>query len=340
MRILTIILSLLFIVSFVDAQQIDKITRKCPAPNTSLFGNLLITKVGDVTGAPCPNRKLIFSGDATFNGIHLIDSAYTNGLFSTNPFSIGSSTAINYTGGFGASIFDNTILGTGNGNYYVGEYNNLAVGGTTATNANIFGNLISVSNRANGTLLGSTTTIEGIDIFTNIETPATTAYGVFAYASTGSADAAGTGTISAINGTAGIHLGNTTLVNGGEFRIFNAISGTAATATTANIIRGYVSNITGDTITNLNGLFLGDLTNTGTVVNSTAIKIDTSWNSYATTNNYAIDSLTNSPSRFAGDVFITDNTKGIILKSPDGTCYRYTAANGGALNAGVAVTCP
>lgn len=32
-----------------------------------------------------------------------------------------------------------------------------------------------------------------------------------------------------------------------------------------------------------------------------------------------------------GDVFVTTSTRGIILTSPDGSCYHYTAANGGAL---------
>jgi hypothetical protein len=42
----------------------------------------------------------------------------------------------------------------------------------------------------------------------------------------------------------------------------------------------------------------------------------------------------------SGDVYVTNNTKGIILKSPDNTCYRFTVANGGTLNAGAAVACP
>ncbi len=33
----------------------------------------------------------------------------------------------------------------------------------------------------------------------------------------------------------------------------------------------------------------------------------------------------------SGDVEVTLNTKGIILKSPDGTRYRVTVANGGSL---------
>jgi len=33
----------------------------------------------------------------------------------------------------------------------------------------------------------------------------------------------------------------------------------------------------------------------------------------------------------SGDIEVTLNTKGIILKSPDGTRYRITVANGGSL---------
>lgn len=39
----------------------------------------------------------------------------------------------------------------------------------------------------------------------------------------------------------------------------------------------------------------------------------------------------NGNGKFTGDVEITDSTKGIILKSPDGTRYRVTVANGGTL---------
>jgi hypothetical protein len=50
------------------AQQIDKITRKCPSPNSSLFGNLLVTLTGDVTYTPCPTRTSIFTGNVDFSG--------------------------------------------------------------------------------------------------------------------------------------------------------------------------------------------------------------------------------------------------------------------------------
>lgn len=42
----------------------------------------------------------------------------------------------------------------------------------------------------------------------------------------------------------------------------------------------------------------------------------------------------------SGDIAVMTTTKGLILKSPDGTCYRFTVANGGALSAGASVTCP
>jgi hypothetical protein len=323
--------------AFAYSQQIDKITRRCPSPNGSSFASALVTIDGDINYTPCPSRSNILSGNVSFaGGIHLIDNAYTNALFPNNFFSIGKASNVNYTNGFGGIVLDNNLNATGAGQYFVGQYNNIAVGGS-ATTANIFGDLIAVSNRANGVVLGSTSTIEGVDIFTNIETPTTTGYGVFAYASTGSIGAAGSGTISALNGTGGIHNGGATLVNAGEFRAFNSASG-AAVATTQNILRAYLTNNVGNTITNLHGLSFDSWSNSGTVSGGSVIFADSSVD--VTGLNYFINSASTKPSKVAGDVFVSDNTKGIILKSPDGTCYRFTVANGGALNAGVGVTCP
>lgn len=41
----------------------------------------------------------------------------------------------------------------------------------------------------------------------------------------------------------------------------------------------------------------------------------------------------------SGDVYVDTTTKGVILRSPDGTCYRVTVANGGALST-ASLTCP
>ena len=46
--------------------------------------------------------------------------------------------------------------------------------------------------------------------------------------------------------------------------------------------------------------------------------------------NITLDS-TNGDASFAGDITCTDNTKGLILKSPNGTLYRITVANDGTL---------
>ena len=40
-----------------------------------------------------------------------------------------------------------------------------------------------------------------------------------------------------------------------------------------------------------------------------------------------------------GDVVVSEIGKGVILKSPDGSCYRVTVQNGGGL-VSTAVTCP
>lgn len=42
----------------------------------------------------------------------------------------------------------------------------------------------------------------------------------------------------------------------------------------------------------------------------------------------------------AGDVYITDSTKGIIMKSPNGTCRRVTLSNAGALTVSAVIACP
>lgn len=46
----------------------------------------------------------------------------------------------------------------------------------------------------------------------------------------------------------------------------------------------------------------------------------------------AIESLSTAPSTFAGDLEITDDEKGLILTSPNGTRYRLAVANDGTLS--------
>lgn len=55
---------------------------------------------------------------------------------------------------------------------------------------------------------------------------------------------------------------------------------------------------------------------------------------------YAEDSfMSGGQIRQRGDIVVTDATKGVVLKSANGTCYRLTVANGGAFGT-ASVTCP
>lgn len=332
------IISLLFFSFCGVAQNIDKITHKCPSPNQSVFASAAIVR-NDIIYTPCPSGSSFFDG-----AVKLTDRSYTAiGLFNNNPFSIAQSTNRTIpSGGFAAEILDNSLLSTGSGNFFVGQYNNLAIGGGSITHASIFGNLIAVSNRANGILIGGTDTIEGVDIFTNMETPATTGYGVFAYGGTGSADALGTGTFTAVSGTAGMHnSGYSVSLNALEGRVFTSGSVPNATSPLTRNLWLHGTNNSGNILTDWRGISIDSFINTGGTVGTTyAIYIDNTLNGLGSVKNYALYSLSTSPSRLTGDVYISDFNKGIILTSPDGTCYRFTVANGGALNAGVSVTCP
>ncbi|MFC2176474.1 hypothetical protein ACFLR1_05860 [Bacteroidota bacterium] len=82
------------------------------------------------------------------------------------------------------------------------------------------------------------------------------------------------------------------------------------------------------------------------IENATAIganaKVSSS-NSLVLGNDVNVGIGTNAPSAkltlTGGDVYITDITKGVIMKSPDGTCYRMTVANGGTA-VFTSITCP
>ncbi len=77
----------------------------------------------------------------------------------------------------------------------------------------------------------------------------------------------------------------------------------------------------------------------GNIVSGAMLTIDGGHIAFKTDNAYDIGTASNRPrhGRFAGtvtagsDIEITDSTKGYIAKSPDGTRYRITVANGGAL---------
>lgn len=71
-KILFILLSAFLFSCASHAQQIDKITRKCPSPNQNTFGNILVTINGDITYTPCSGRSSIFTGTVDFSGATII----------------------------------------------------------------------------------------------------------------------------------------------------------------------------------------------------------------------------------------------------------------------------
>lgn len=84
-QILFIVLfSILFIVSC-HAQSIDKVTKRCPAPNTSSFGTILVTATGDITYVPCPTRSSIFSGIVDLSGATVVGAVTGSGTVNFMP---------------------------------------------------------------------------------------------------------------------------------------------------------------------------------------------------------------------------------------------------------------
>lgn len=65
-KILFILLSAFLFCCVSHAQQIDKITRRCP--NTNIYGTALVTNVGDITVVPCSGRATIFTGNVNLSG--------------------------------------------------------------------------------------------------------------------------------------------------------------------------------------------------------------------------------------------------------------------------------
>lgn len=103
----------------------------------------------------------------------------------------------------------------------------------------------------------------------------------------------------------------------GGFRFITAIDGVGAATKTLTIDTS--GNVSAD------GSVASDTTLTaGTGVTSTAGDIT------ATAGNVVLDT---------GDVYVKDSANGVILKSPDGTCWRVTVDNAGALSA-ASITCP
>lgn len=332
-------------------QNIDKISSRCPSPNRSIYGSILIGSNGNITYVPCPNGSNSYTGATTWNAttspfglfwrpsfpqLAVLDIVTPSILRIGTPyFTVGSNSVITQlqsTLMYGEGHFQGTAaFSTANG--IVSTVNlSAGVGG-----GEVYGMQANASNDNDTSTLVRTI---GIEAIASVSRPTTSDVvgGIFESFKGGSG--------SSTNGQFGIqsysfcgHNNVTVTCVGGLFDTESLGNGVQS-VTTMSPIR--VTAITrGNTaVTDLRGIeFTAWAKNGGdTIVNSSAIYADTSIDIGAT-NNYFINSLSASPSRLAGSISITDNSKGLILKSPDNTCHLIAVSNANALSAST-VTCP
>ncbi len=279
-------------------------------------------------------NKLSYSGDR----LRLLQPSYTPLNGAKSFFTIGANnrrvwpTALNLT----ASEISLPLTISGTNKSYYGQNIDLDLQGTVS-NPNIIGSRVAIfSNSFTG---GGTGNMIGYASSVDVGGPVNFATGANFTAATGSVGAVGTVTLSGINVLTSIHNAGATNMYGGDFWLASSPSTPAATATNAYVLRLRARVNNAVTFTNLRFISLAEssLSGTGAVTTSYGIYADSTID--LGTTRYFIFSTSTSPSRFAGDVRISDTTKGIILTSPDGSCYRFTVADGGALSAGALVTC-
>lgn len=339
MKLKIIIAIALILVAYnsVFAQSIDKISRQCPPPNKTLRASATVA-TGGILFTPCPNQGSFFE-----NNIRLIDSLYNstlNGGVNNNYFNIGTNTrfSIPNTNGLVADAMNIPVTINGTSKTYVGRQTWLDFQGTP-TSPSIIGQWTNIASNAlfpagTGVIYGNYNTV-------NVGAQVNQAVSGHFTVTAGGAGASGVANLTAVLGVNNMaHNGNTTNAFGGDFFLTSSAS-TPSVVSLASGIRSRVTMQTGVTATTLNGLAVSDWQNLGgDIDNIRGIFIDSSIDTFPAISIFAIKSLSVSPSQFNGDVYLSNIARGIVLKSPDGTCYRYTAANGGALNAGVVVTCP
>jgi len=220
-----------------------------------------------------------------------------------------------------------TLAGTSK--YTIGQFVRMDLTGTPTT-PSVFGHLVYIFTNTLQATGGSN--LYGTYSLVDVGTVVNEAVGGSFTCAHGSSAASGSTTIVGIRAIGGMgHNGDLTNCYGGEFRISSSAS--SPSITTNNYIIKLMATVqSGCTATDLRGMHIGNWTNNGTVTNSAGIYIDATIDVGATTKN-AIKSLSTSPSEFAGDLEVTDSAKGVILKSPNGTRWRISVSNAGAISA-------
>lgn len=324
--------------SFAYAQsRTNRIYRPCPSSTSP--AKLEIDRNGNIAITPCVGKTTSVGGASVSAAeLHLLDPAYTPSFSARSYLTVGTDTRVTVptADSLIGSDISLPVTVSGTNKFYVGSNVDLDFQGTT-TNPTIFGSRAaifsnSLSPAGTGTMIGTSASVD-------VGGPVLNAIGGSFSAATGSSGAAGTDTVIGVSSLVSVHNAGMTNLFAGDFWVASSPSVPASTATNAYGLRVRARANNGVTFTNLRFLSLAEssLSGTGSVGTSYGIYADSTIDLGAT--RYFIHSTSTSPSRFAGDVRISDTTKGIILTSPDGTCYRFTVANGGAFSAGAAVTC-
>ena len=314
-----------------------RLQARCAAPNQRVSGTITVTASG-IRHVPCPTTSNFFTDDVR------IGTQITPFWSGANPFGLlqvgyGETQSLIAGQGFTGAEFNfplnlNSISGVLQGQAIALNLTGALTGGAVrAQSIDIF------SNGASGT--GE---LVGTDVNVDVGGAWTSVYGGRFTALAGNASAT-VGSFYGVQGVAlAIHHNSATNAFGGDFAVSSA-AGAPNTLTLGAAVNARALIRSGATFTSISGLRVADWQLVGTAGTSYGIFIDSSID-VGSTARWAFYSTSISPSLFSGvvrvaqDVYVTDNTKGIVLTSPDGTCYRYTAANGGALNAGVAIACP
>jgi hypothetical protein len=113
--------------------------------------------------------------------------------------------------------------------------------------------------------------------------------------------------------------------------VYQVTNGGTGGAATVNGFYAYTDNYGAGVVTDVIGMWIEGIFGSGPITNGYALKIE-DWSGGNFTNPpYAIYSPGPMRSSFGGDVEVSNAAKGVVLKSVDGTRYRVTVANDGAL---------
>lgn len=230
-----------------------------------------------------------------------------------------------------------TITQTVNNPFVIGSYNNIVMNGNY-TGGNLWGGYWELSNR--GSPNSSLLDMIGLSADVEVDSLAHSATGGFFTAITGGSGGGATPLIVGLDASAGNHNTTNPLIIAGLFELRSGIGGTPGiNGLTLGIgVQSKLSAI-GGVLTEGRGFSCHEWSTTlGSVTSSSCIYADTSIDTFGTAH-YFINSIATSPSKVNGDFAIVNNLKGVILTSPNGTCFRISVDNAGALST-ASVTCP